>query len=117
MKKNSYVWIFLALLGAGLLVAAGCAMSHIQPDGTLAVTGTDVLPGGTGLTQDIAGAVADAIKDVNPTDIVAKAASRDWLGLGSVLVGIIAAIGGGTFVRQRIRKAAKPAAPPAEPVE
>lgn len=104
MKKNTYLWLLLALLGAGLILA-GCAMSHIQPDGTLITTGQDILPGGGEITQDVAGAISDAAAKVNPTEVIQKVVDRDWMGLGAILVGFAAAIGGGIFARRKIRAA------------
>lgn len=96
------VWHVL-LVGTVVFAVASCAVSHIQRDPTtgeeyVVESGEHLLPGAadaiedaTGLNvADAVGAAGDAISELDPVEILAKADDGEW--------GDIALIGGGVLL-------------------
>jgi hypothetical protein len=99
------IWPFVGLATLALIMM-GCAYTQVMPDGTLETVGQDIIPGilpQDGIVQDIAGAVNDAVQDVDVGAVVKTVADRDWLGLIVAVVTAVSAVAGGVVIRQRAR--------------
>lgn len=94
------IWWILALLAFVAMVS--CAYSRFNEAGELETVGTDVIEGVTA-GEDVVGAVVDAVKNVDPTEVIEDVRGGDWLSIVALVLGLGSAGVGGYIARKKWR--------------